>query len=362
MSKSVVFSGNHELSEKQKLFNDYSRQIDNLHQKISREKNRLNELKNEFHKDIHLLFAQLAQERIELAMLLHEATYDFKYSNSQQEIFGEVIVYLFEQAFESIDLSEEQEIIFEQWKGQSQSTAQMEDFYALKEKISEQLLIEHGEYINIDEYANDLAGFTQFRKDVQAILAEKDFSKKKKKKKSKQEVNEEQVKAADVTVQQRNIRSIYISLAKVLHPDISQNKMDFSEKEELMKKVTLAYQSKDLHTLLLLEREWVSAQNLRMDELEDDQLDIYLQSLKERMKALEQEIELLYQSPIYAEIAHLIHLQEKKALQKIKGQRAEIKNVIQNFQHNLSILKQYYSRKEMQNAANEFYDLIGNRS
>ena len=81
----------------------------------------------------------------------------------------------------------------------------------------------------------------------------------------------------------------------------------------------------------------------------------------ERMKALEQEIETLYRSPIYAEIAHLIHLQEKKALQKIKSQRSDIKQVIQSFQHNLSVLKQYYSRKEIQNAVNEFHEMIGDR-
>jgi hypothetical protein len=361
MSKDLVFSGEQPLSEKQKLFNEYSRQIDRLNEKMGREKDRLDALKTEFHKDIHQLFEKLSRERIELAVLFHEATYDFKFSNSQLEIFGDVIVFLFEQAFESIDPTDEQEIIFQQWKGQTYSNLQSEDIYQLKQKISDQLLLEHGIYINIDDYANDLEGFTQFRKEVQIILAEKDFSKKKKKKKSKKEEKVDQEKEAEVAIQQRNIRSIYISLAKVLHPDISQNSMDSSEKEELMKKVTLAYQLKDLHTLLVLEREWVSSQNLRMDQLEDQQLDIYLQSLKERMKALEQEIEALYQSPIYSEIAHLIHLQEKKALQKIKSQRSELKYIIQNFQHNLSILKQYYSRKDIQNAVNEFYELIGHR-
>src|SRR5690606_8466330 len=115
---------------------------------------------------IYELFAQLAKERIELAMLMNEATYDFKYSSSQQEIFGEVIVFLFEQAFESIDPNEEQEIIYQQWKGQSYYNAQEEDIYQLKEKISNQLLIEHGIYINIDEYTNDLDGFEQFKNEV----------------------------------------------------------------------------------------------------------------------------------------------------------------------------------------------------
>lgn len=359
MSQELVFSEDRPLSEKQKLFNEYSRQIDQLNQKLVREKIRLDELKNEFHKDIYQLFAQLAEERINLAMLFHKATFDFKFYNSQLETFGEVIVYLFEKAFESIDPSDDQEIIFQQWKGQTYSNAQSEDIYQIKKKISDQLLVEHGIYMNIDDYSNDLEGFTKFTNEVKLVLSEKDFSKKKKKKKSKKEVKEEQTKEAEVALQNRSIRSIYISLAKVLHPDISQNSMDLAEKEKLMKRVTAAYQLKDLHTLLMLEQAWVSAQNLRIDQLEDHQLEIYLQSLKERMKSLEKEIENLYRSPIYAEIAHLISLNEKKSLQKIKSQRSDIKQVIQNFKHNLNILKQYYSRKEIQTSVNQFHDFIG---
>lgn len=358
MSQELVFSGEKSLSENQRLFNEYSRQIDSLNKKLEREKERLDLLKKEFHKDIHQLFEQLSRERISLAMLFHEATYDFKYSGSQAEIFGDVIVYLFEQAFESVDPDDDQEIIYQQWKGQSYSNIKSEDIYTLKEKISEQLLMEHGIYINIDDYGNDPEGFSLFRKDVQLLLAENDFSKKKKKKKSRQEIKDQQTKDAELAIQQRNIRSVYISLAKVLHPDTAQHDSDTMIKEELMKKVTLAYQAKDLHALLLLEQEWVDKQNLRLDQLEENQLNVYLQSLKERIKSLKQEIEALYKSPVYAEIAHLISLQEKKAMQKIKSQRSDIKQVIQTFQHNIEVLKHHYSRKYIQDAVNQFRDLI----
>lgn len=358
MSQELIFSGEKPLSESQRLFNEYSRQIDSLNKKLEREKSRLDVLKKEFHKDIHQLFEQLSKERIQLALLFHEATYNFKYSGSQTEIFGDVIVYLFEQAFESVDPDDDQEIIYQQWKGQSYANVKSEDIYTLKEKISEQLLLEQGLYINIDDYANDLDGFARFRNEVQVMLAENDFSKKKKKKRSRQEIKDQQAKEAELAIQQRNIRSIYISLAKVLHPDTSQNDTDSSVKEELMKKVTQAYQEKNLHALLLLEQEWVDNQNLRLDQLEEHQLNIYLKSLKERIKSLEQEIEALYKSPVYAEIAHLIHLQEKKAMQKIKSQRSDIKQVIQTFQHNLTVLKHHYSRKYIQDAVNQFHELI----
>ena len=70
MSKDLVFSGEQPLSEKQKLFNEYSRQIDLLNDKMNREKDRLDALITEFHKDIHQSFEKLSRERIELAVLM----------------------------------------------------------------------------------------------------------------------------------------------------------------------------------------------------------------------------------------------------------------------------------------------------
>lgn len=358
MSQELFFSNEKPLTENQRLFNEYTRQIESLQQKIEREKIRLDLLKTEFHKDIHHLFELLSQERLNLAMLFHQATYDFKYSNSQLETFGEVIVYLFEQAFQSIDPTDDQEIIYQQWKGQSYSKVQEQDIADLKDKISEELLLQHGIYIDSESYGNTIDEYVRFRNDVQLILQQNDGGKKKKKK-SKKQIQEEAIVEAEQAQQQRSLRSIYISLAKVLHPDVKNDQLDDLSKEEWMKKVILAYQSKDLHTLLHLEREWVGQQNIRLDQLHDDQLLVYLQSLKERIKSLENEIKELYSSPIYSEIAHLISLQEKKARQKIKSERSEIKNAIQTFQHNLKYLELNYSKRGIQDAVNQFYHLIG---
>lgn len=355
MSTNLIFSNDAPLSENQRLFNEYLRQIESLQQKLDREKIRLELLKKEFHKDIIQLFEQLSEERIALAMLFHQATYDFKYSSSQLEIFGDVIVYLFEQAFQSLEATEDQEIIYQQWKGQSFSKVQAQDIAQLMDKIAEELLYQHGIYINTIEYESTPEDYVRFRNDVSLLLQHQG---QKKQKKSKKQLKEEVAKQEEIALQQRSIRSIYISLAKVLHPDVQHEHLDSDVQEEWMKKVTAAYQSKDLHTLLVLEKEWIDQQNSHLNQLNEDQLSVYLLSLKERIKHLENEIKDLYKSPIYEEIHHLIHMNEKKAMQKIKSERSDIKNVIQTFKHNLQYLKQQYSKKEIQDAVNQFHHLI----
>lgn len=355
MSQDLIFSQDGHLTEQQRLFNEYSRQIQSLQLKMTREKERLDLLQKAYHKDIHQLFEQLSKERITLALLLHQATYDFKYSGSQLEIFGEVIIYLFEQSFSSLDPTEDQEIIYQQWKGHTFQHIQEQNIAQLKEKIAEQLLMEKGIYISPDDYGDTMEEFVRFRQDAQRMV---DQTQNNKQKKSKKQAKEQLMQEADLALQQKSIRSIYLSLAKVLHPDIKHPHMDADIQEEWMKKVTAAYQAKDLHTLLVYEKEWVDQQNNRLESLNENQLDVYLQSLKERIKSLENEIKDLYQSPLYADIAHLIPLQEKKAMQKIISERADVKNAIQTFQHNYAYLQNNYSKRVMQDVVNQFHHLI----
>lgn len=356
MSKELISSSIGQLNDQQRLFNEYSRQIQSLQQKLTKEKERLDALQRTYHKDIHILFEQLSQERIALALLLHEATYDFKYSNSQLEIFGEVILYLFEQSFASIEPTEDQLIIYQQWKGQSFQNVQEQNIAQLKEQLAEKILMEFGVYIQVDDYGDTLEEFARFRRDAQLLIEQANPSDKQKK--SKKKAKEIAKTEAENALKQKSIRSIYLSLAKVLHPDIKHPHMDASTQEEWMKKVTAAYQAKDLHSLLLFENEWVDQQNHRLETLKEDQLNVYLQSLKERLKSLENEIQDLYRSSLYADIAHLIKMQDKKAMQKMKSEKSEVKHAIETFRHNLSYLKSNYSKKVMQDIVNQFHQLI----
>jgi hypothetical protein len=55
----------------------------------------------------------------------------------------------------------------------------------------------------------------------------------------------------------RSIAKLYKQLARVLHPDLEQDRGLQSEKVQLMQELTEAYRQNDLHTLLRLELQWI---------------------------------------------------------------------------------------------------------
>ena len=106
---------------------------------------------------------------------------------------------------------------------------------------------------------------------------------------------------ADIAnAQQKNIATIYKQLAKLFHPDLEQDENRKLEKELLMKELTAAYETKNLHALLTLELRWIHGENDHLATLTDEKLAIYLQILKEQAYELSvQKNEMIYQPQYY---------------------------------------------------------------
>lgn len=91
----------------------------------------------------------------------------------------------------------------------------------------------------------------------------------------------------------KSIRSIYMELAKNLHPDLEQDEELRVLKEERMKQLTEAYQKKDLAALLCMQNNWTDNP---VDESLADQPDQLLKGynkvLKAQLKKLEDEMDM----------------------------------------------------------------------
>jgi hypothetical protein len=118
-------------------------------------------------------------------------------------------------------------------------------------------------------------------------------------KKTKKQVEKEKRQQQAEEARLKSINSIYKQLAKILHPDIEQDPDLKLQKEELMKKLTTAYKSGDLHTLLALELQWIQKEGMDIDKLTDDKLRLYNDSLKQQISDLEEEINQLLHHPRY---------------------------------------------------------------
>ncbi|SFF51394.1 hypothetical protein [Thermoflexibacter ruber] len=107
-------------------------------------------------------------------------------------------------------------------------------------------------------------------------------------KKTKKQIEKEQQQAEEKKLLSKDIRTIYTSLAKELHPDLEQDEAERHRKTEMMKRVTAAYEANDLFELLRLQLEY-QIQHEHIESLMEDQLKRYNQLLQEQIRELENE-------------------------------------------------------------------------
>lgn len=102
-------------------------------------------------------------------------------------------------------------------------------------------------------------------------------------------------------IQDKNLSKIYKQLVKIVHPDLESDPEKKKEKEDLMKKLTVAYEKNDLATLLELEMKYIS-DPLKIKS--DSQLKIYNEILEDQIEEYKYRIDDLLFSPNYFVIQH----------------------------------------------------------
>lgn len=171
----------------------------------------------------------------------------------------------------------------------------LSDYGANKDEIYENLSEIHA---RIDEEKNKKFNFSHEKNEN----FEKTRSQKKSKKQIEKELKEQEIEDA----KSKNIGTIYKQLAKLLHPDLEQDPILKLEKEELMKEVSVAYQNKDMHKLLLLEMKWVQKENENIATLTDEKLKIYNEILREQLEDVCQRLYEIEYNPRYQQIEDFI--------------------------------------------------------
>jgi hypothetical protein len=152
---------------------------------------------------------------------------------------------------------------------------------------------------------------------------------------TKREIKERLAKEA----QDKSISTIYKSLAKTLHPDLEQDESKKGEKEELMKRVTVAYQKKDLHTLLKIELEVLYSEERNIDKLSNEKIKIYNELLREQVEELQMQIDMLPQHPRYAPLLQFVYTPTELFHLDLRDKVKEIKRNAESMKRSLSVLQ-----------------------
>ncbi len=177
--------------------------------------------------------------------------------------------------------------------------------------------------------------------------------------KTKKQLEKESKKQAIKDMQSKSLHAMYKQLVRVLHPDLERDSQKRAWKEELMKKLTVAYENNDLYSLLSIEMEWMNASAGKIESQHDNdqELKIYNAILKDQIKELQASISMLIMHPRNLPIQKF-YSNGFDGISSLKKRAVELKNVIQEIQGMIpqlqtaqgkSIFKKIISQRAMQN-------------
>lgn len=116
---------------------------------------------------------------------------------------------------------------------------------------------------------------------------------------TKSQLERERKQRAVEEAKQRDLKTLYKQLAKVLHPDLETNPDLRANKEEWMKRLTSAHAAGDLRELLRIEMEWLGEESSNLAEAGDEKLRVYSLILKEQIEEVKLRTTMLMDEPQY---------------------------------------------------------------
>ena len=338
------------LSILQQTFNRLSQKIEKLKDALQNKTKILDECLMFYGTAIHPLEQEMLILQKEAAKLLYKFYMNKKLvvgnlGNKKRQILKEIIITQLDNILCSDENEPDEEIknIYQNIFGVSYEAAAKDDFSEIINEM-ESTFANMGLDIDLSDIDIKSGEEDIFRK-IKEIeeKAKKELEneqakqavKKKTKKQLEKELKEQQIEEA----RNRNISSIYKQLAKVLHPDLEQDAAIKIEKESLMKQLTAAYETHDLHTLLRLEIQWIHKENSHLETLSENKLEIYIQLLKEQIKELEEEYYMLSHHPRYLPLNDFYHEFSLPNIQILTSKKNQIKETIGSLNNSIQRLK-----------------------
>ena len=358
-----IQKGNVSLSKIQQDFNKIIARIANLEKSIVEEDEKITNLLYHYNETVYKEKNNLADEKFKMICVLHESKKTSKYSKKINTKIKEIILSLFDEIFSFKEATEEQIKIFDLYSDSSYKEEIDEQGSKMKEDFEQMIQEMYGididtEGIDFDD-PNSIADFQaklQEQIDAHSENQQNKENKKKQKKKTQKQIENEELIRAEEEIKTKNIRSIYISLTKILHPDLETETVLKQEKEELMKVVTQAYENKDLATLLKLEIEWVQKTSNNMNKISDDKLKIYISVLSNRVKELESEKHHLYHHQRCEPIHRIIRKREIDGKKELDINKNELKKIKKSFSHNINTFLAFSGVRERTEFINDFFN------
>lgn len=299
----VQIKGNkNQISKEQQSFNKLTKRIDYLQKSLATITEKLNALNQIYQQDVFSKVLEMGRLKIRLSHLLHTKRDLIKLSNAQKQKLDSVIFSLLDDAFTVIAPDEESKKIFDAYSDTSFDDELSTQEDELGEIMADMFFNQFGLKLDPSMLKGNDADFKTITDDLRRQLEQQENNKKTRKKTKKQLEKEALAEQKDA-LKKKSLRSIYLSLAKILHPDTERDETLKKEKEETMKKVTSAYEKNDMAQLLQIEMQWVKTHEDLLAGIDVDTVKVYIELLKDQVAQLEMELEMIHLNPTFSQVS-----------------------------------------------------------
>jgi len=356
---SISKSNNKVLSKEQIQFNKLSKRIENIRKQIESTQVKLDTLFSYYSEKMPPQYEKYGNGLTAFVMQLNEMHKYLKFTNTKREKLETLILNNLEKAFVHIMPTDEVKAIYDKFSETSFDEELKKQEGQLKDSMSDMFSKMFGKKVDFSDMDMSEEAIAKKMAEMQDVFEQVEQNvgdfKTKKRKQTVSQLKQEEKKKQIEELQNKNFRLIYTSLAKMLHPDLEIDETLKNEKEELMKKVTNAYNDKDLHTLLKLEIEIIHKENENLERLTDDKLKLLNSALKEQVNELNHELSMVTHHPKYEPISEYVFYAEKTAIQKINKEYKEIVEEETYINEDIEKLKSSKGEKFLNELLNSVY-------
>jgi hypothetical protein len=307
------------LSKEQLAFNKYSQKLEKLRKKITVDKVKFDKILDVYTSKVAPVQKSYGDSLSELATACYAILVNDKLSKVNKEKLSALILSNLNKAFQYIIPNQDIKTIYDALSPITYDQEEASQINDMKGMMEDMLKNQYGMDVDFSDVEMNEESLARKLAEMQELfenLEKEQIGNTQSKKKTKREIEAEAKQKQAEELQKKSVRSIYMSLAKMLHPDLESDELLKVDKEEQMKKVTAAYQDNDLHTLLKLEIEIIHKQSESLDHLTDEKLKFINSVLKDQVSELEEELDMLRSRPRYENITEFMTGTEMDAVFK----------------------------------------------
>lgn len=287
-SREIVLSiqpGNDKaLNATQREFNRLVQSIEQNKQEMERVKVVVQKARDKVRAEFGPLFAELKEKQLAWLRRLDEVHDTMPLTKGQKKTLAAFILNEADQLSEVLD-DEFVDSLLEKYETE-EDIAFREQQEQLANQLFEKMFGFNPEAEDAEEKADAFFERMEERAEQKAFNAWDDDARKKG---NKKETARQKRMKEEAQMEAKDVRSIYTSLAKALHPDLEPDPQVREEKTELMKKVTQAYERNDLYELMRLQLEHNAQGMEKMTAVVEDQLKRYCSVLRKQLSQLQME-------------------------------------------------------------------------